>query len=82
MEDLPCAIFQLKEASRQTSLRALYGGCQIYSSLGAAYMELGMFKEAKTTFMAVLERCDCSNHPDPKHWLKRTLYSDLLLQMH
>ena len=65
MEDFPCAIFQLKEAARQMSLRALYGGCQIYSSLGAAYMELGMFKDAKTTFMAVLERCDCAHHPDP-----------------
>ena len=47
------------------SLRSLYGGCQIFSSLGATYMELGKFREAKTTFEAVLQRCDCANHPEP-----------------
>ena len=28
-------------------------------------MEVGMFPEAKRSFEAVLQRCDCANHPNP-----------------
>jgi len=65
IEDFACAITQLKEAARLFSLRSFYGGCQIWSSLGGAYMEVGMFPEAKRSFEAVLQRCDCANHPNP-----------------
>ena len=43
-EDFVCAVKELSEAARQLSLRAFYGGCAIYTSLGGVYMELGMFK--------------------------------------
>jgi len=69
-DDLACAVSQLKEAARVYGLRSLYGGCNIFSALGATYMELGMLIAAKQTFQAVLQRCDCSNHPEPA-WCAR-----------
>ena len=70
IEDFACAISELKEAARLLSLRTLYGGCDVYSSLGATYMELSLFEQARSTFQAVLVRCDCANHPSPQQCAK------------
>ncbi|EKX54595.1 hypothetical protein GUITHDRAFT_132290 [Guillardia theta CCMP2712] len=65
VEEYKCAIDAMRTATSLISKQSLYGGCDVFSSLGRMLLELGRYADALTVLRTALHRCECTFHPRP-----------------
>jgi tetratricopeptide (TPR) repeat protein len=55
VEDAPCAVAALRAAGARWALAGLYGGCDVWSALGAVFLDLGLPGRAHASFLRALQ---------------------------
>ena len=55
VEDAPCAVAALKAAGARIAAGGLYGGCEVWSALGAVYLDLDLPARARASYVRALQ---------------------------
>ena len=55
VEDAPCAVAALRAAGARWALAGLFGGCDVWSALGAVFLDLGLPGRAHASFLRALQ---------------------------